>query len=295
MYGPKSLRTATLITSTLAAAAVFGLPLATASATTHPPKPTREIDVTASDYALNLHLNAAVRAGRMKVVLHNVGSADHESALVKLHPHVSVTQFKTALARGGDGAALSLTDPVGGPAAVHPGGRQVAWNVLQPGNYLAICLVKGPDGMSHLAMGMFAPFRVVGTVPKPGHLGGRLFPVGPGHTITAHDMTFTLPARFNGHGLYRFVDTDKKDAHEVQFLQLAPGKHKADFLAWLAHPGIPPFRTAGGAAPMLPGGQADVLLNLAPGTYLATCFVPDDMPPHLPHALLGMVTEFTVH
>jgi hypothetical protein len=181
MFRPKSLRTATLTASVLGAAAVTLMPLASASA--HSPKLTREIDVTATDYALNLHLKGAVQAGRVEVVLHNTGKADHESALLLLHPGVSVTQFKAVLAQAGDGAALSLTDPVGGPSAVSPGGKQVSWQVLRAGSYLAVCLVPGPDGMSHLAMGMYTPFRVVGAVPKPGHVGAQLFPVKPGHTI----------------------------------------------------------------------------------------------------------------
>jgi hypothetical protein len=48
-------------------------------------------------------------------------------------------------------------------------------------------------------------------------------------------------------------------------------------------------------ATVLPGGKVNAQLDLAPGTYVATCFVRDEMAPHLPHAAMGMVVEFTVH
>lgn len=299
MHLPRSLRTATLLSSTLLAGIVTVLPLAnpTASAAAkHPVAAIREIDVTATEYALNLHLKGPVATGRVEVVLRNAGSMPHQAALLRLHPGVTAAQFKAIVASAGDGAGLALADPMGGAGTISPGGRQVSWQLLKAGNYLAACFVQGPDGKSHLDLGMLASFTVAGAQPKPGHVGAGLFAVKPQHTITAHDMRFTLPKAFTGKGVYRFTDTDAEDVHEIAFLKLAPGKHKADVLSWFAHPGMPPFSFAGGLSPVVPhGGTALMQLNLAPGTYVATCFIPDEMAPHLPHALLGMMVEFTIH
>ncbi len=53
------------------------------------------------------------------------------------------------------------------------------------------------------------------------------------------------------------------------------------------HPGVSLARFEGGH-----GGW--LRLNLSPGRYAAICFVPDDAPPHMPHAAVGMVVAFTV-
>ena len=60
--------------------------------------------------------------------------------------------------------------------------------------------------------------------------------------------------------------------------------------------GAPPVSGAyGGAGGLAPGGQMWIRLHLAPGHYVAVCFIPDDEPPHHSHAELGMLQGFLVH
>jgi hypothetical protein len=107
-------------------------------------------------------------------------------------------------------------------------------------------------------------------------------------------MTFTLPPDFTGRGLYRFRNAASKDIHELSIVRLAPGRTQQDVIDWFTHPGPPPFTGAGGFAAVMPHGGGWLRLDLKPGSYVATCFVPDDKPPHLPHGALGMDVSFTI-
>ncbi|MEZ4529990.1 MAG: hypothetical protein R2855_03080 [Thermomicrobiales bacterium] len=44
---------------------------------------------------------------------------------------------------------------------------------------------------------------------------------------------------------------------------------------------------------MGPGQDQSSELDLAPGTYIAVCFIPD-MATGMPHAMMGMAASFTV-
>ena len=60
-------------------------------------------------------------------------------------------------------------------------------------------------------------------------------------------------------------------------------------------PGMPnpeEFEDVGGLTIISPGRTAWLALDLAPGTYVAICFVPDEET-HAPHAALGMVSVFS--
>ncbi|MGH3266436.1 MAG: hypothetical protein ACRDNS_31085, partial [Trebonia sp.] len=60
-----------------------------------------------------------------------------------------------------------------------------------------------------------------------------------------------------------------------------------------APPGPPPYRAFGGIAAILPHQQVQFTPGLPPGKYLLVCFV-DDPKTHLPHFLMGMMTQVSV-
>jgi len=78
------------------------------------------------------------------------------------------------------------------------------------------------------------------------------------------------------------------------FLRVADGKAPADVLAWYAggQVGPQPFDFTGGVAAVRAGHSGWVDLDLAPGTYMAVCFLPTA--DGTPHALLGMISTFQV-
>lgn len=79
----------------------------------------------------------------------------------------------------------------------------------------------------------------------------------------------------------------------MSLLRLMPGKAQADVLRFLHHPVGPPPFTDGGIATMAPGRSGYVALNLAPGQYVAICFIPDRYSSK-PHYDLGMIRQFAV-
>jgi hypothetical protein len=83
--------------------------------------------------------------------------------------------------------------------------------------------------------------------------------------------------------------------HEVELVQLAPGKTAKDFLAWAGGgmKGPPPAKPIGGVAGMERGISQSFTANFTPGNYALICFLPDakDGKPHFVH---GMIKEFSV-
>ena len=288
--------------------AFFGLSAAPASASTTTPTsrpqapaaqraPGSVLTVTADNsrdgkhefYRLNTH---RLRAGLVTVRLHNTGTVAHQVQFIRLHKGITPARYRADLIRSGGGTALTEGDAAGGATAIEPGARQVAWVNLRAGTYVAVCFQDGGDArVPHFVHGMYDSFTVVGQHPRfssPGHVKG---------TIRGFSFGYTIPKVVDGHAIYRFVDVARTDTHELQLLKLKSGATAADVLAWIkrGQTGRSPVSgTAGGAGAIPPGGQDWAQFNLRPGHYVAVCFVPDDQPPHKPHAALGMVRGFTV-
>ncbi len=194
MFARPLRRYAALATAVVAIAAAPGTAsasVAAPAAATKDATDSRTVDITTTDYAFDLHLHGPLTAGLVRVNLTNAGEVDHQAQLLRLQDGVTEADFTAALKAGGDGAALSLTYAAGGANAVPADGHQTTWQVLRAGVYLVVCLLPSPDGMSHLAMGMESSFEARGALPanvdrlRPtSHIAG---------TITAHDMTYTLP------------------------------------------------------------------------------------------------------
>lgn len=264
-----------------------GLTTAHASTPPTPSMPPRSLQVVATDY--HFALNAAViHAGLVRIQLRNDGHMYHQVQLARLHPGATLQQFLADMRAGKETAAYGLVDFTGGVNAILPGTQATAYSQLPDGRYLALCFVPGPHGVPHLLLGMTATFAVTGPMDhrSPTHVAG---------TIDAYNFGFALPQFIHPHGLYRFVDATSTDLHELAILRLAPGKTIIDFVDWLQAglKGTPPVIFDGGSGVVQPGKQDWIRLNLAPGNYIATCFVHDDET-GMPHALMGMITPFHV-
>jgi hypothetical protein len=159
--------------------------------------------------------------------------------------------------------------------------------------------VAGADGVPHFAEGMVGFFELHRTVDP-----AKLAALHPHRhvegVITAHDLTYTMPAVLHRNALYEFVDTDSADAHEINLGRLKPGKTVADAKAYfqrLTRPGGPgpaPFWSEGGHGAVLPhGGHGWFQVDDDRGRYIAYCLVPDDKT-GIPHAALGMVVGVRV-
>ncbi len=240
-------------------------------------------------YILNTH---RLRAGLVEIRLVNIGTVAHQVQLIRLHDGITPGKYRADLIASHGGTVVTEGDATGGATAVDPGGHQVTWINLRPGTYVALCFQTGGDaGAPHFVHGMFDSFTVVGHHPRYRSLRDVR------GTIRAFSFGFHLPKVIDGHATYRFVNTAVTDTHELQLLRLLPGKTAGDVVAWVKSGQTTPppvSASTGGAGAIAPGGQEWLRMNLPPGNYVAVCFVPDDQPPHAPHAALGMVAGFTV-
>jgi uncharacterized cupredoxin-like copper-binding protein len=225
-----------------------------------------------------------IPAGMTEFRFTNKGPALHHLAILKLNGGKTIDDLRAALAN--PGPPPSWVKEYGGVNAPAPGNEANVTLNLAPGNYALICFVD-IGGPPHFAKGMVRPLRVVPSKK-----------VGPaptaGVTMTLVDYNFKLSGPIRAGTRTIRVRNAGKQHHEVQLIQLAPGKTVKDVLDWIGKPDGPPPGTAiGGVAGMEPGMTEYFTANFTPGKYGLICFLPDakDGKPHLAH---GMVQEITV-
>lgn len=247
-----------------------------------------DVTIVARDFAYTMP--DTIPAGLVHFTLINQGKVVHEANLFRLAPGFTVDQFLKAVAAPSPTGASGPPPfaAVGGLNNIEPGGRQEAILTMQPGNYVALCFDTDPgDPTPHFAKGMLKQFTVTGTataatVPNDG-------------TVTLKDFAISLPGTITqSRALTLQVMNMGPSIHELTLIRLGAGKTVQDFLKVFSDPNASQagFTAVGGLGALDPGGTGYVLLHLAPGTYVAACFVPDDQ--GKPHFTDGMYTVFTV-
>jgi uncharacterized cupredoxin-like copper-binding protein len=113
-------------------------------------------------------------------------------------------------------------------------------------------------------------------------------------TITATEYKFEATgAAVPGSNLVTFKNNGK-EVHQVQLVQLAPGKTLPDLMAVLATGDLSkvPGRFEGGVGQLAAGGSGQLEAGLTNGTYAMLCFVPGA--DGAPHFVKGMASTFEV-
>jgi hypothetical protein len=156
---------------------------------------------------------------------------------------------------------------------------------LEPGRYVMVCHIPSPDGVPHLAKGMFKQFTVV-AAPKPAAEPKADV------TMTLSDYAFTLSAPIAaGRRTIRMVNAAAQP-HEAFIAKLAPGKTAQDALAFLQKmQGEPPIMPVGGATGLSTGRAMTFAADFTPGQYVLLCFVPDakDGRAHIAHGMVKTI------
>lgn len=113
-------------------------------------------------------------------------------------------------------------------------------------------------------------------------------------SIAAHDYAFELPDTIEAGAVVLKLDNHGKELHHAWVARLDEGKTLADVIAGMKAHGPPPawFVSIGGPNVAGPGGSAEATVVLAPGTYVALCFIP--AADGVPHVAKGMMKQFTV-
>jgi plastocyanin len=206
--------------------------------------------------------------------------------ILKLANGKTFADLRRALARQGPPPAWMKE--VGGPNAPAPGTESNATLMMQPGNYAIICFVD-IGGAPHFTKGMVRPLKVVASS------GPAASNPTPDVTATLFDYNFRLstPIVAGTHTIK--VVNNGTQPHEIELVQLAPGKTANDFLTWAGGgmKGPPPAKPIGGVAGLERGMSQSFTANFTPGNYAFICFIPDakDGKPHFMH---GMTKDFSV-
>jgi uncharacterized cupredoxin-like copper-binding protein len=241
------------------------------------------VSVVARDYGYRMP--AEIPAGMVRMTLRNEGPEPHHAQPARLREGVTQERFNEELQRGPE-AALPLLSFPGGPSVIGPGGTQEVTLNLAAGEYVMLCFVESPDGAPHLAKGMIQPFRVTGSV-------AAAEPPSTTSEATLRDFGFTLSDDTSGTATVKVTNAGPQ-VHEMVIVKPEDGKTLADVRAFLQEPqGPPPFAPAGGMQALDPGASGWLTLDLAPGTYIFLCNVPDPASGK-PHTELGMIQAVTL-
>jgi uncharacterized cupredoxin-like copper-binding protein len=241
------------------------------------------VTVVATDFKFDAPTE--IPAGLTRFVLKGAGREIHHATIARLADGKTAADLEAAFKT--PGPPPSWATFIGGPNVPNPGEEANATVDLTPGNYALICFVDTPDKVPHFAKGMVHGFTVTGT-------GTNAMAPEADVNLALNDYVFNFdkPLTAGRHTIK--VTNPAAQPHEIQLIQLAPGKTLADMQKWIGKmDGPPPGKAVGGIAGMKPGTTNYFDVELTPGEYVAICFVPDhtDGKPHYEH---GMARQFTV-
>jgi hypothetical protein len=257
---------------------------ATASVASKPVVKARVVTVTGKDFKFDAP--DEIPAGLTEFRFLNKGPSIHHMQILRLTNGKTFGDLSAALKR--QGPPPKWMKEVGGPNAPAPGMESNATLMLEPGNYAIICFVD-IGGAPHFTKGMVRPFKVVAAS------GPTASNPIPDVTATLVDYNFKLSTPILAGVRTIKVQNSGPQNHEIELVQLAPGKTANDFLAWAGAgmKGPPPAKPIGGVAAIERGMSQTFSANFTPGNYAFICFIPDakDGKPHSTH---GMTKDFSV-
>jgi hypothetical protein len=243
------------------------------------------ITITGKEYSFSAP--ETFPAGLVTLRFENQGQEPHHMQLLRLNDDVNPDDFFAALPTDGEAAVVSMTSAEGGSGMIMPGAAQELTLNLREGFYLMASFIADNEGVPNLAKGMLQPVVVV-----PSGSAARAEPKAD-LVIVMDDFSFDMPAEVKaGRQVWKVVNQGVQ-WHELNVVQLAPGKTMQDVNAFLAAggEGAPPFMPVGGINGFSSEGEGWAVMDLEPGSYVALCFIPDPAS-HMPHLALGMVAEF---
>jgi hypothetical protein len=243
------------------------------------------ITITGQEYSFSAP--DTVPAGLVTVLFENKGQEPHHMQLIRLNDGINPDDFFAALQTDGEAAVMSMTSGEGGSGMIMPGASQELTLNLREGFHLLASFVADDAGVPNLAKGMLQPVVVV-----PGGASAETEP-NADLVIIMDDFSFDMPSEVRaGRQVWKVVNQGVQ-WHELNVVQLAPGKTMADLNAFFASggEGMPPFMPVGGINGFSTNGEGWAIMDLEPGSYIALCFIPDPAS-HMPHLALGMIAEF---
>jgi hypothetical protein len=259
-------------------------------------EPDQTLRFVARDYSFAGPTTAT--AGLTELMLENEGAEDHQLALFRLDDGVEAGTVLAALGEAGNlEAGREYGEWIAGPNGVSNGASVSVVTTLEPGQYIVGCLIPSPDGTPHAMKGMLAALTVseasAPSAPTTGPEAETADSALP--RISLHDYHVMLPDGFDGSGPIEVVN-EGDEVHELAIARLADGATANDVVDYETsprpHSAPAPYALVTGTSFIDPGRTGRLDLDLAPGEYVALCFIP--APSGEAHLALGMVHPFTV-
>jgi hypothetical protein len=233
-----------------------------------------------------------VPAGRTLVRLENVGEESWHGFMLQVPEDVTDEQVVADLGPEAEAPPPWLFEGFypGFPGETLPGQTSLALVDLSPGRYIVL-----GDTVQ--------PFEVVGDAATPGATPEAEEPV-VSETVRLFDFNFEFPETIAAGRQVWAVTNIGEQPHEL-LLARSPQPVTAEQVMELmasqseeatptgGGPSFGDFEPVGGIGWLSPGVTAWTEVDLAPGTYVALCFV-FDPETGLPHVAMGMVAIFTV-
>lgn len=244
------------------------------------------VEISAREYAFDAPKQIPAGLTTFRFMVN--GKEPHHGIMVRLDEGKTFEDLAAAIKKPGPQPSWAHLD--GGMMIGDPEkGSNVTMN-LMPGKYALICFIPSPDGVLHVAKGMFLPIEVTP-------------PAGPAIAepeadvvlrLVDYDFEFSKPLTPGAHVIR--VEAAPGQPHELVLIRLGDGVTVQQVVA--AEMGQtkgprPSYTFVGGVAPMDGGRHAYINATLEPGNYGLICFMPDakDGKPHLMH---GMIKEIKV-
>jgi hypothetical protein len=227
--------------------------------------------------------------GFQPVTLANMLDAEYEFTVFRVHDGTTVDDVEAGIRevnQAFDAPSLTkflpLADVIGG-SSVAGGAQQLVYLDFQPGTY--VLQVNASETGENATM-------VTVTVND----GPAAEPPAADLELHYADFSYDFPDVIKAGPQVWHIQNVGSQPHFAVLFKLLPGKTADDAMAAIASgdDNTPPPFEPGGSLEALTAGQSYYLpVDLAPGNYVAMCFMPD-LATGVPHAMEGMVDSFTV-
>lgn len=227
--------------------------------------------------------------GFQPVTLANALDKEYEFTVFRVHAGTTVDEVEAGIREVNqtfDGPTLAkflpLADVIGG-STVAAGAQQLVYLDLRPGMY--VLQVNESESNANAFM-----------VPVTVNDGPAA--EAPAADLEVHfaDFHYDFPDVIKAGPQLWHVQNVGSQPHFAVLFKLLPGKTADDLMAAITSgdENTPPPAEPGGFLEAITAGQSYyVPVDLAPGNYVAVCFIPD-LATGVPHAMEGMVDGFTV-
>jgi len=248
------------------------------------PAVANEVTYVGSDFAFEGP--STIPAGLTTIAIDNQGQEAHQAVLIRLGEGQTIEEAMATTEDSPNGLPQGVVFE-GGPVASMPGQTVATTMNLEPGNYVIVCEIPSPDGMTHTEKGMVMPLEVTGDASNAAMAPADV-------TVGLTEYAFAGAELSAGTHAIR-MENNGEEVHEALLIKLEEGKTAMDFAAAFepgAPPGPPPGSIVGGVGGISPGKAAQFEATFDAGNYAWICFYP--APDGQPHLTKGMVQEFTI-